>query len=168
MTLEYLSKPESIVSLLVLVSYIVVFLIQNKAITGLKTTTSSLKTQLDANKDLISSLKTFNEIINVDEFRKHVELKLENKDLELDKKLKEEESKLFDKTIKAAADSLYKSDFLPRAYDELATIAIGVIVKNRKTRKERLQMIDDFYPVNSNIFKDMLSIIEEREQSSNS
>lgn len=45
-------------------------------------------------------MKDFKDLLNVDEFKKHVVLQLENKDLELNKVFREKESKMLDTVMK--------------------------------------------------------------------
>ena len=108
----------------------------------------------------MTSIKDFKDLLNVDEFKKYVALQLENKDLELNKVIREKESKLLDTIMKTAVSELYENDFLPKAYDELASIAIGVVINSPQTHEEKIEMIKKFYPVNSKAFIQMLAGIE--------
>ncbi len=149
-----------IVYAIFLISYVIIFVYQNQAIKSLKTTTESLKNQLESNRGLMSSMKDFKDLLNVDEFKKHVALQLENKDLELNKVIRETETNIFNKMLDTVTSELYEKDFLPKAYDELASIAIGVVINSSKTHEEKVEKIKKFYPVNSKVFIQMLAGIE--------
>jgi hypothetical protein len=153
---------------ILLISYLIIFVFQNQAIKSLKSTTEDLKSQLESNRTLMSSFKEFKELLDVDDFKKHVALKLENKDLEVDKVIREKESKLLDIVMKTVTNELYEKDFLPKAYDELASIAIGVVIRSSKTHEEKVEKIKKFYPVNSKAFIQMLSGIESGDLKPNS
>ena len=145
---------------ILLISYLIIFVFQNQAIKSLKSTTEDLKSQLESNRTLMSSFKEFKELLDVDDFKKHVALKLENKELELNKVIRDKESNLLDTVMNTVVRELYEKEFLPNAYDELASIAMNIIIRNYKTHEERVEIIKKFYPVNSKAFIQMLSAIE--------
>jgi len=153
---------------ILLISYLIIFVFQNQAIKSLKSTTEDLKSQLESNRTLMSSFKEFKELLDVDDFKKHVALKLENKDLEVDKVIREKESKLFDTVMKTVTNELYEKDFLPKAYDELASIAISVVINSPDTHEEKIKKLKKFYPVNSKAFIQMLAGIESGDLKPNS
>lgn len=161
-------NPDFIFYPILLISYVIVFVFQNQAIKSLKSTVNDLNSQLESNRSLMTSIKDFKDLLNVDEFKKHVALQLENKDLELNKVIREKESKLLDTVMKTVTDELYEKDFLPKAYDELASIAIGVVINSSKTHEEKIEKIKKFYPVNSKAFIQMLSGIESGDLKPNS
>jgi len=153
-------NTDFIIYAILLISYMIIFVFQNQAIKSLKMTVNDLKSQLESNRSLMTSMKDFKDLLNVDEFKKHVALQLENKDLELSKVIREKESKLFNTIMKTAVSELYENNFLPKAYDELASIAIGVVINSPQTHEEKIEMIKKFYPVNSKSFIQMLAGIE--------
>ena len=153
-------NPDFIIYAILLISYVIIFVFQNQAIKSLKSTVGDLKNQLESNRSLMTSMKDFKDLLNVDEFKKHVALQLENKDLELNKVIREKELKLQDTVMRTVVSELYENNFLPGGYDELASIAMNIILNNYKTHEERVEIIKKFYPVNSKAFIQMLSGIE--------
>lgn len=161
-------NTDFIIYVILLISYVIIFVFQNQAIKSLKSTVIDLKNQLESNRSLMTSMKDFKDLLNVDEFKKHVALQLENKELELNKQIREKESKLLDSVMKTVTNELYEKDFLPKAYDELASIAIGIVINSSKTHEEKIEKIKRFYPVNSNAFIQMLAGIESGDLKPNS
>ena len=130
--------------------YVIVFIIQ--------------KSQIDKQKDVISSMKSFMEIFNVDEVKKYVEMKneriIEDATMMLtnDDKFKKMSEHLI-KTTTEPIKEFYK-EAMQEKNMELIEIAFNLIMQQEKSKRK--QFIDDFLPKNKDYFIEVLNDYEKR------
>ncbi|HHT9079580.1 hypothetical protein [Flavobacterium psychrophilum] len=122
------------------------------------------KSQIDKQKDVISSMKSFMEIFNVDEVKKYVEMKneriIEDASMILtnDAKFK----KMSDHLIRTATEpikELYK-EAIQEKNIELIDLAFKLIMMQEPNKRE--QFIHDFLFKNKDYFMDILNDYEKR------
>ena len=126
------------------VIYLVVFFIQ--------------KSQIDRQKDVITSMKSFMEIFKVDEVKKYVEMKNERildqatkmiTDSDQIKKMSEELIKDTTKPIQEAY-----TEIMSQRYEELVKVVFQMVINQEPERRE--QFIKDLLPNNEHYLLPML------------
>jgi hypothetical protein len=130
------------------VIYLVVFFIQ--------------KSQIDRQKDVITSMKSFMEIFKVDEVKKYVEMKNERildqatkmiTDSDQIKKMSEELIKDTTKPIQEAY-----TEIMSQRYEELVKVVFQMVINQEPERRE--QFIKDLLPYNEHYLLPMLKEYE--------
>ena len=129
--------------------YIVVFIIQ--------------KTQIDKQKEVVASMKSFMDIFKVDEVKKYADMRIETFKMQIgsllndDEKAKEMIEHIKDKTLEPIQQHYTK--IMGNRYDELLMIVIEVIMNQERDKRE--QFIKDFLPENEHYILPMLKEIED-------
>ena len=130
------------------VIYLVVFFIQ--------------KSQIDRQKDVITSMKSFMEIFKVDEVKKYVEMKNERildqatkmiTDSDQIKKMSEDLIKDTTKPIQEAY-----TEIMSQRYEELVKVVFQIVINQEPERRE--QFIKDLLPNNEHYLLPMLKEYE--------
>lgn len=133
-----------IITIIALVVYIIIFFIQ--------------KSQIDSQKDIISSMKTFIEIFDVDQVRKFAEMKEETTldkatRLIIDKPQIQKMQKDLMEQVKMPKEEFYNNIFT-EINNELMNVAFVTTINQKKELRE--QFIEDYLPLNKDVIKAML------------
>ena len=121
--------------------YVIVFFIQ--------------KAQIDRQKEVINSMKSFMEIFSIDEVKKYVETKTERMKMELEINLSKMTKKAFLETESYFVEMLDKEtkkhvENFDLQYNEVCRTLFRFIATLPK--EERLKFVEDYLPLTKNIF----------------
>lgn len=132
------------------VIYLVVFLIQ--------------KSQIDRQKDVITSMKSFMEIFKVDEVKKYVEMRNERILHDATKFITDSDQikKMSDDLIKNTTKPIQESytEIMAQRYEELVKVVFQVVINQEPERRE--QFIKDLLPNNEHYLIPMLKDFENK------
>lgn len=132
------------------VIYLVVFLIQ--------------KSQIDRQKDVITSMKSFMEIFKVDEVKKYVEMRNERILHDATKFITDSDQikKMSDDLIKNTTKPIQEAytEIMAQRYEELVKVVFQVVINQEPERRE--QFIKDLLPNNEHYLIPMLKDFENK------
>lgn len=130
------------------VIYLVVFFIQ--------------KSQIDRQKDVITSMKSFMEIFKVDEVKKYVEMRNERILHDATKFITDSDQikKISEDLIKNTTEPIQKAytEIMAQRYEELVKVVFQIVLNQEPERRE--QFIKDLLPNNEHYFIPMLKEYE--------
>jgi hypothetical protein len=128
--MEFINKLDinGVITLLAIIAYIVVFVIK--------------KSEIEKQKTIIASMKSFMEIFKVDEVRKFVEMKEETTEINMKNYLNNDEN--LNKLINEFAENLeskYRNEFnekLKNRYEELFVFSVKILISSNEKDRETL------------------------------
>lgn len=142
--------------LILIMSNLLIYRIQNKRIASLENTSTKLRDLLDGQSKIISDFERYKSLFDIEDFEKRLKLKLDNQALDLQKKFDLKSKEIIDVTLKSVQEKIMETEgTLFKGWEELCQIAISVIMKEFpkiEDKQKRDSHIRKFYPLNSIYF----------------
>lgn len=138
------------------VVYILTYRYQSAKLDTMDKTVKTLTNLINGQSKIISDFEKYKSVFDIDDFEKRLALKLDNKEMEMNKQFKDKTKTIVDNTLKKANEIyLRETPNMMKSWEELSQIAISITLKQfpEKTDKQkRDEFIKKNYPNNAQYF----------------
>lgn len=138
------------------IAYVMTYRYQSNKLATMEKTVKNMTDLISGQSQIIADFDRYKSIFSIEDFEKRLALKLDNKEMEMNKHFENNVKGIYEETIKSAADVFQTENAkILNGWAELSEIAIGVTIKKypkKEDKEKRDQFIKKSYPRNADYF----------------
>lgn len=138
------------------IAYILTYRYQSSKLDTMDRTVKNLTDLINGQSKIIADFEKYKSVFDIEDFEKRLALKLDNKEMEMNKQFRQQTISIVDETLKTAQEKIIKeTPSWMKSWEELSQIAISITLHQFPTKEDK-EKRDEFiikkYPNNSKYF----------------